>query len=1113
MLAADMADPDPEGSPELPRQPDRTELQPEAARSASGRLSVPQGVERDPNAPDIRGYVLVAPIGSGAYAQVWKAWQSRTHKWVAVKVFTQKSGVNWLFLQREVERLIRLDKHPHVVSLLDADLDGEVPYYVMDYMEGGSLEKFVDPKNTVGAAQAALWLEELASALAYVHAKGLIHCDLKPANILLDEEGHVRLADFGQSRIVTDSSGALGTLFYMAPEQAVVAKEGEPLQPDVRWDVYGLGASLWAILAGRVPHGEAENRDWLAAATSLEGRLNAYREIIETRPLESCRPASSGRADEDLAAIVDQCVAPRAERRYASVRDIADDLAARRESRPVRPLAGRRGYRLKKFFRRNATLAALAAFALAALTGAFAQILRERDAAKRELAAAYVSRAQRAEEDGDWASALLFYTHSYLISPSDLARWNVAASRSELSAPSSAFDDGAKASEGVALAPDRRTVFIAGKEGGRLLDWKTRKILVDRIPYVGALRSVAFSPDGRLVATATQTGEIRLWNAQTGAPVGATMRQPDPAMPSDSGVMIRMFHGVETDSLAVSPDGRTVLIGVYNSQARLWDSSRGVPIGPKMDHNGLNSVAFSPDGKIALTVGYAGAMLWDAATGRPLGDELRQEGQVLAGAFSPDGTKLATGGDDGIQLWDVRTRMRTARWTIGKAVITTVAFSPLADRLLVGTADGRATRWDLRSGRQVGTWMMHTGEVSDAAFSADGKTMTTRGGRRLRAWETDAGGERTFMLGGSYPNVRTAVFTRDGREIVTVDSTPNSVRRWDAATLKPVGEALKPPIPIMASKFVFSPDRSVALLADYGKTARLWDLRDGKFIGVPLALDAPVELGLFSPNGETVLTTAFKGPARLWDARTGRPLSPPLAHAGSVKDAAFSPDSRLILTGSDDKTARFWDARTGAPVGRALPHASGVWAVAYSPDGDYVLTASGQVVQRWSARTFEAAGPPMKSPGAAAMHVAFGPDGKTVLIVGSDSKVRLWDAATGQPRGKALTHDSFIYAAVFSPDGKTVVTGSWDKTARLWDARSGEPLGLPFRHDEGVMFADFSPDGRTVVSGGGNGVVHLWDVSWLGARPSPGLMLKDAEQVTLRRLNARGDVETVPEEP
>ncbi len=128
---------------------------------------------------------------------------------MAVKVFTRRKGVNWIFLQREVARLIRLDKHPHIVSLLDADLTGEPAYYVMDFLEAGPLDQFVNPANPAPVEKAAKWMEEIAEALAYVHSKGLIHCDLKPANILLDEAGHVRVADFGQSRIVTDSVGKL----------------------------------------------------------------------------------------------------------------------------------------------------------------------------------------------------------------------------------------------------------------------------------------------------------------------------------------------------------------------------------------------------------------------------------------------------------------------------------------------------------------------------------------------------------------------------------------------------------------------------------------------------------------------------------------------------------------------------------------------------------------------------------------------------------------------------------------------------------------------------------------------------------------------------------------
>jgi WD40 repeat protein len=486
---------------------------------------------------------------------------------------------------------------------------------------------------------------------------------------------------------------------------------------------------------------------------------------------------------------------------------------------------------------------------------------------------------------------------------------------------------------------------------------------------------------------------------------------------------------------------------------------------------------------------------------------------VNAAAFSPDGTKLATAGEDGLQLWDVPARSRTARWGIDKAVLTAVAFGPKGDCVLVGTADGRATRWDLASGRPLGSWMMHPGEVDDAAFSADGKTLTTRSGRRLRAWAADAGGERDFTLPGYYPNARLAEFTRDGRELITVDSTPNEVRRWDVRTLKPAGEAMKPPSPLMASLFLMSPDRSVALIADYAKSARLWDLNGGKFIGAPLALGGPAETAAFSPNGDAVAIAFGKGSVQLWNARTGGLLGAPLAHDKEVRDVVFSPDSSLVLTASDDGTARLWDARTGAPAGAPLRQTGGVWSAAFSPDGKYIATASGKAARRWDARTLAPAGAPMSTT-APVMRVAFSPDGKTILTVGGDFKVRLWDAATGEPRGKALAHESFVYAASFSPDSKTVLTGSWDKTARLWDGRTGEPLGQPFRHDVGVTFADFSPDGRTVVSGGGeSGVVRLWDVSWLGAAPSPKDMLADAEKVTLRRLNDRGDVEAVPEEP
>ena len=165
----------------------------------------------------------------------------------------QRSGLDWIFLQREVERLARLDRHTHIVTLLVMALDEEPPFYVMDVIEGGALQAFVNPEACADPERATTWMAQICDALSYIHAKGLIHCDLKPANILVDGRDQVRVVDFGQSRIFTESSASIGTLFYMAPQQARLAEPGTPVQPDVRWDIYALGASIYAILIGRPP--------------------------------------------------------------------------------------------------------------------------------------------------------------------------------------------------------------------------------------------------------------------------------------------------------------------------------------------------------------------------------------------------------------------------------------------------------------------------------------------------------------------------------------------------------------------------------------------------------------------------------------------------------------------------------------------------------------------------------------------------------------------------------------------------------------------------------------------------------------------------------------------
>lgn len=343
----------------------RTHVQGSEGVAASAELSLPKHVQQHSSAPKVGGFILMELLGEGAYGQVWRAWQNRTRKEVAVKIFLQRSGLDWIFLQREVERLTRLDKHPHIVTLLDTNLEEEPPFYVMELLGGGSLQQHVSLPTRADAARGAAYMRQIADALSYVHGKGLIHCDLKPANILVDERASIRVVDFGQSRVFSESAASLGTLFYMAPEQAVPAQLGSPIQPDVRWDVYALGATTFAILSGRVPYATPEHVQALEQAPNLTERLSRYREILHRNP----RPDWGGEVTvgREMRAVVEQCMAPAAADRYANVGEVLADFEAMERRRPVKPLTGYAVYRWRKFVQRNLLRLGLAFAAIIAM--------------------------------------------------------------------------------------------------------------------------------------------------------------------------------------------------------------------------------------------------------------------------------------------------------------------------------------------------------------------------------------------------------------------------------------------------------------------------------------------------------------------------------------------------------------------------------------------------------------------------------------------------------------------------------------------------------------------------------------------------------------------------
>ncbi|MEM6472189.1 MAG: protein kinase [Planctomycetota bacterium] len=307
---------------------DLTQQQTEGGRFASKKLSM------QATAPpaDVPGYRLERFLGSGAFGQVWVGRDLNTGRPVAVKFFLHRGGVNWSLLSHEVKNLVQLSADRNIVQVLEVGWDSDPPFYVMELVTGGSLEDELTERGAMPVGEAVELFRKICVGLNHSHSKGVLHCDLKPANILLGEDNEPRLADFGQSRMTHDQTPALGTLFYMAPEQANLESS-----PSSAWDVYAAGAILYRMLTGEPPYRDETIIEQLDTAGSLPKRLKRYRDAIRKAPPPVHHVKQQG-VDRDLARIVSHCLAVNPDDRFTNVQEILDQLDRRAESQARRPL-------------------------------------------------------------------------------------------------------------------------------------------------------------------------------------------------------------------------------------------------------------------------------------------------------------------------------------------------------------------------------------------------------------------------------------------------------------------------------------------------------------------------------------------------------------------------------------------------------------------------------------------------------------------------------------------------------------------------------------------------------------------------------------------------------
>jgi WD40 repeat protein/serine/threonine protein kinase len=1080
--------PDPEAL--LARHPDLADLLKEyldrldVLHQAAGQIRVP-GSSAAPGpalaASDELGrlgdFQLVREVGRGGMGIVYEAFQLSLERRVALKVLPLAATMDPRQLQRfrnEARAAATLD-HPHIVKVYAVGEERAVHFYAMQFIDGQSLADFLRQRlpaesspgadNATGpyeAGPATTALQkatrnsaprdkayfrnvarlgiQAAEALEHAHGLGIVHRDIKPGNLLLDGQGELWVADFGLARTAADSGltitgDLVGTVRYMSPEQALARHS----LVDHRTDIYSLGATLYELLTGQPAVGGEDRQEILLHIANKEPRL--------PRALDRNIPA-------ELETIVLKALAKEPGERYATARELAEDLTAFLQDRPIKARRPTPGQRAAKWARRHrgVATAAVAGLALAVLIlGVSTAVILGMNADLRY-------------QKGITDEALAQRTVAL-----DAERWALYRQRLVNIDRDGLDREFTRARQLLEQCPPEL----------RYWEWRylNRLCQNDRTPLQGLINS-GVSPDGGRLAAAvrTDTDEVflKVWNTASGKEIFCSN--------------VSRLTGTRTTSvprIALGPDGRNVAAVLESRKAllRVWEVKTNNVVF-NLDTPEVRSIcglAFSPDGKSLAAAGLDQVVkVWDLAAGTEVLTLRAHTARQLSVAFSPDGKSLASAGADGlVNVWWHRASGWETRTLRGHLTVATwVAFSPDGKRLASAGTDKTVRLWDLATGKEVPKMVGHADEVWKVAFSPDGtRVVSTDAKATAIVWDAQTGKEVATLPQAGLSAIG---FYRDGDHLVLpLDPVPRVVDVRQSPDVVIVrGDKLFAP-----SSVAFSPDSRRLAVGSSDRSIRVVDVADGRLHWRELhdPLQSPRQVA-FSPDGRR-LASGGGTVVRLWDPDRGQEVRKLEGHAGPVFGLAFSPDGKHLASAAGSRggprkggEVKIWEVDTGLEVTSFRDEKAQYFSVAYSPDGTRLAAETDGAtrpvkIHLWDLTTGQpprTLASPLVREGAWG-GVAFSRDGRWLVWSPGDGHVRISDAETGQELVKVPGH-----RAGLSPDGRRLVTA---QGAALWvRSAQGEELLALRGHKMPVQDVAVSPDGTRLASAHGlERMVKIWD--------------------------------------